>query len=368
MRLSPSSSRSPAGRTRGVALIIVLLVIFALTVTAAVFSYQMRVETRLATVTQSESDLEWMGRSGVEFAKWVLIEQQRIASERGYHGLGQFWAGGPGPLDAIENPFEGVSLNDVQLGEGRISIRIVDEERRFNVNRVQPLQLDLALSLIGADAADASTIGGALQDWIDRDDFPRPGGGAESDYYETLDPPYLAKNGPVDDITELLKIKGVTPALFYGPRWRTTGFADDPAGAAPLSPEEEMLSFGLVDVFTALSSGQININTAPEPVLALALGGDTALAREVVRIRAGPDGVDGTEDDEPARNPGEIGRLLGPGGAAAVSPGTPWTVQSLTFLVQVTAEVGNARRRYVATMRRGGQSPRDFTVLTFRQE
>jgi general secretion pathway protein K len=370
MKLS-SSRRFPAPRAdRGVALIIVLLVVFALTVTAATFAYQMRVETRLATTTRSEAELEWLGRSGVEYAKWILSEQQRQPGEQGYNGLNQFWAGGAGPPDLLDNPFEGLALENIQVGEGRVSIRIVDEERKFNINQLNPQLLELGLNLIGTDAGDGSTIAGSILDWIDRDDFPKAGGGAESDFYLTRDPPHLAKNGPIDDITELLKINGITPGLFFGSSYQRSGFLRGGSGFGASPTPEATPGFGLVDVFCALSNGQINVNTAPEPVLAMALGGDRVMAREVIKLRAGLDGVEGTEDDEPARQGGEIARLLGPaagtGGGAQL--GARFTTLSFTFQVLVRAEYGNARRRYVATIRRGGPTPRDFQTLIFRPE
>jgi hypothetical protein len=184
-----------------------------------------------------------------------------------------------------------------------------------------------------------------------------------------LDPPYLAKNGPIDDITELLKIKGVTPELFFGGGYQVSGFRGGGAGFGSAGSGSGGGS-GLVGVFCALSTGQVNINTAPEPVLALALGGDQVHAQEIIKIRAGPDGQEGTFDDDPARNLGEIAKLLGPGGGggAGAQLGTQWTTVSSHFLVQVAAEFGNTRRRYVATIRRGGQTPRDFQTLIFRRE
>lgn len=351
------------------ALIIVLLVVFALTVTAATFAYQMRVETRLATTTRSESELEWLGRSGVEYAKWILSLQQQVPGEQAYNGLNQFWAGGPGSLMTADNPFEGISLVNVPVGEGRFSVRIVDEERKFNINRANPQLLELALDVVGADAGDGSIIANSILDWIDRDDFPKIGGGAESDFYLGLDPPYLAKNGPVDDITELLKVKGVTPELFFGGSYSVSGFRGGGSGFASGAAIGAGGS-GLVGVFCALSTGQININTAPEPVLALALGGDRTSARQVIQLRAGPDGQEGTLDDEPARNPAELARLLGPvgGGTGAGQLNAAWTTVSSHFLVQVSAEFGATRRRYLALIRRGGQTPRDFQTLVFRRE
>jgi hypothetical protein len=126
-------------------------------------------------------------------------------------------------------------------------------------------------------------------------------------------------------------------------------------------------SVGLVDVFSAVSSGQVNINTAPYPVLVMACGGDENIARNIVEQRAGMDGVDGTYDDTPARGPQDIARLQG----VPVMPnqGTPLAVFSTvssTFEVRVDARLGALSRRYVGVVRR--TSLRDMPVLTFRRE
>lgn len=350
---------------RGVALVIVLLTLFTLGGMAAVFAYSMKVETRLAMNTSNAGELEWLGRSGVEYAKWILMQQDRVGSERGFHALNQFWAGGPGPIESADNPFEGLSLVDVPLGSGQISIEIRDTERLLNINREarNPLLMDLALARAGADATDTAVITGALADWIDRDDFAQAGSGAESEHYLSLDPPYRAKNGPIDDVRELLLVRGVTPPIFWGSNFRQTDFGlgseatRSPRGVAGTG------GAGLAEVFVALSSGRVNINTAPLAVLALILGGDESLAEQVIRIRAGQDGIDGTEDDQPARSVGEIARLLGP---AAAMGQDRFVTQSMTFEVRTTARLGPAKRRFSSLMRRVGA--RDFQVLLFRPE
>jgi DNA uptake protein ComE-like DNA-binding protein len=40
--------------------------------------------------------------------------------------------------------------------------------------------------------------------------------GAESDYYSTLEPPYGARNGPLETVEELLLVQGMTPELLFG--------------------------------------------------------------------------------------------------------------------------------------------------------
>src|ERR1039457_4660251 len=57
---------------RAIALVIVMISIFVLTMLAAGFAYSMKVATKLARNANSEAELEWLGRSGVESARWVL--------------------------------------------------------------------------------------------------------------------------------------------------------------------------------------------------------------------------------------------------------------------------------------------------------
>ena len=59
-----------AKRDRGIALIIVMIIVAALTVIVTGFSYSMRVENKLAYNTRFNPDMDWLGRSGVE---WLAI-------------------------------------------------------------------------------------------------------------------------------------------------------------------------------------------------------------------------------------------------------------------------------------------------------
>jgi general secretion pathway protein K len=201
------------------------------------------------------------------------------------------------------------------------------------------------------------------------------GGGAESDFYRMLNPPYVAKNGPIDDLSELLKIRGITPQLYWGPRvgggdGGAPGHSIDSAGRRVQSTflgQGIAGSVGLADVFSAVSSGQVNINTAPYPVLVMACGGDENIARNIQEQRAGMDGVDGTYDDTPARGPQDIARLQGV--PAMPNQGTPLAVFSTvssTFEIRVDVRLGALSRRYIGVLRR--TSLRDMPVLTFRRE
>jgi general secretion pathway protein K len=51
-----------------------------------------------------------------------------------------------------------------------------------------------------------------LADWLDSDDLTSSGG-AETPYYQTLKPPYRARNGKLATLTELLLVRGFTPEI-----------------------------------------------------------------------------------------------------------------------------------------------------------
>jgi general secretion pathway protein K len=337
--------------------------VMAMAIIAGTFTYSMKVESRLAFQTDASSELHWLGLSGVEYAKWFMVQEQRVPGQQSFSALNQRWAGGPGPRELVEDPLEGLSLTDVHIGEGRVSIRIVDQERKININQVDARQLETALNRTGAAGESGEALAAALTDWRDPDEFVTSGGGAESAYYLGLDPPYRAKNGPIDDIHELLKVKGVSPAQFFGGPV-SGGRRMATSSRSSSVPGTDIV--GLVEIFCAISNGRVNINTAPEAVLEVALHGDSTLARHIIQARAGSDQIDGTEDDEPARNDADITRLIGPVSGGQIGAQARFASLSSTFEIQVEAVSGRTHARYIALIQRRGV--RDFQTLVFRPE
>jgi type II secretory pathway component PulK len=117
-----------------------------------------------------------------------------------------------------------------------------------------------------------------------------------------------------------------------------------------------------VNLFTAISSGKINVNTADADVLQMIPGVDEAAAQNIIKYRSGPDGQDGTEDDTPFQN---INQLV----AAGVNPQAAGqlaqlcTVRSAVFEVHVIAQIGTYRREYIAILFRS--SGTNIQVLSF---
>jgi DNA uptake protein ComE-like DNA-binding protein len=259
-----------------------------------------------------------------------------------------------------------------------VSVKIVDNDRKFNINVAEREVLVEALRLITGDMAENAAghreIADSILDWRDPNNMTRDFG-VETDFYEALQPPYRAKNGPIDDLSELLLVRGVSVPMFWG-----SGAAghlqvlNRPPPASRSRFEEPIYTVGLNDLFTALSSRLVNINTADANVLQLipVVDGnryifpiDQNVANDIISGlvgRAGPDSSDGTEDDMPFRGPADLGRIpsLAP---VAGQIARFCTVRSLVFEVKVDAHIANFHRQYVATLRRNG--PRDVQVLSF---
>ena len=338
--------------SRGVALIVVMIAIAVFTALAGALAFSMKVETRLAMNADNEQQLLWLGRSGVEYARWILAQEASLAGQP-YDSLNQIWAGGPGAMSETNSVLAGISLDDFPIGDGTVSLRIVDLERKANINTANAAVLQQALTVMGVNADDISVVSDSIQDWRSPATAPRVAG-AQSDYYQSLTPPYYAKNAPIDDLSELLLVKGVTPEMYWG-----GGSSNSPAppqrprlglGTAP--GEIPSYPFGLVDVFTAVSSGRLNLNTADENALQLIPGVDASIAAAIIQQRAGPDGVDGTEDDTPFQNAAGALQSAGLNPADAGRAGNLLTTRSSTFEVRVTARIGGATREFKAIILR----------------
>jgi general secretion pathway protein K len=346
---------------RGVALIIVLLVITVLALLAGGFALSMKVETTLARHTNHDAEFEWLGRSGVELARYAVGQQLTVTSEP-YDALHQLWAGGRKVTNEV---FRDITLRDVELGPGKFTVEIVDQERKLNINVADETQLRLALAQVGLDAATTPEVADSILDWIDPDELPRLNG-AESDYYLGLAVPINAKNGPLDDITELLLIRGVVPEMVFGSAAVRGPEAVSVTGR-PLTMQSKsapVYTNALADIFTVTSARFVNINTASPLVLQIASGMDAPTAEAIVRQRAGPDGVDGTEDDTPFRSVRELMNVPGMNETAVGNAGRIFSVRSAVFEVRVVVDIGGVQRTARALLLRNN-SPSDVRVMTF---
>jgi general secretion pathway protein K len=336
--------RQNRGCTRGIALIIVMLVIVVLGILAAGFAITMKVEMKLARNAQSESEMFLLAWSGVELARYAIGQQANIPGESGFHSLDQKWAGGPGGTNQL---LADLTLEDVELGRGRFTVRIADAERKLNLNFTRPDVFDQVLRKLGVDVLDVLPIQNSLEDWRDPDQNTLLHG-AESDYYLELTPPYVAKDGPMDDISELLLVRGVTPELYWGLGHSSQQFIED-RFARGLAGNH---ATGLVDLFNVGPvAHRVNINTASAAVLGMLPGIDDGLAQRIVEKR----------DESPFHS---LGELINVGGILPLDVKMLQQlcgVQSRFFEVEVEVEVDHYTRIFEAQL--DARSPRSILIL-----
>lgn len=127
----------------------------------------------------------------------------------------------------------------------------------------------------------------SILDWLDdRDDGAVTGlSGAESDYYQSLDIPYVCANGPFTHISELFLVKGVVPEVFSREKQgEQSRLFNGNAGKAAEEKQWELSNFLTVHGLDPEGDSQsryrfpglVNVNTATEPVLRALLPADKA--------------------------------------------------------------------------------------------
>jgi general secretion pathway protein K len=316
----------PASARSGVALVIVLWVVLVLSLLISGFAFTMHVETQVASFARKELKAEMLARSGIEVARMQLILDQQSSTNAGFDALNQDWATNE------------LLYVDHELGDGIFNVKVNDEEAKIPINRATDLQLKRLLGLLGVDPFDGDVIVDSILDWIDADDLTKLNG-AESDYYQSLSPPYSAKNAPLDRVEELLLVRGVTPELYHGLPTKDGGEAH------PSFPE----------LFTTMSSGRVNVNTASAIVLQALLNIDDQQVETIMSRRNGPDGIPGTEDDVPFRTIDEFFSSIGNLDQATRQQAQALVaVTSTFFTVKSTGEVGGVKRTLITTVRRDG--------------
>jgi general secretion pathway protein K len=140
------------------------------------------------------------------------------------------------------------------VGEGEYEVEIQDESGKVNLNMAIEEHLHSLMDALGIGRPDSDIIVDSILDWKDVDNLHRANG-AEDDYYQTLNPPFKAKNGKFDTVEELLLVRGVTREYFYG--------------RVEKAPDGSFVRrAGLSSCFTVYSNiNRVNVNFAPLEVL-----------------------------------------------------------------------------------------------------
>ncbi len=270
------------GNSRGIALLVTLGVITVLIVTTLEMNRHTRSALFSAATTRDRMTLSQMASSGIHAAKAILIMDKNNSNS---DSLQEDWAD-PEKISEI--------LADLPFDDGQITLTISDELGKIQINSLvqfpeghefnptQRMLWDQFLNLLITQNElfkdiEPETIINSVKDWLDsKDDDAITGlNGAESDYYQDLDPPYACRNGPFTHIDELALVKGISRELYQGTgEW--------------LGVSSYLTIHGIIEkkAHSFTFDGKININTAQLPVLAAILPlGSEDLAQAIYDYR-----------------------------------------------------------------------------------
>jgi type II secretory pathway component PulK len=235
MRFTRNSSQR---RQRGSVLVAVLAIILLLTFMVTRFMEEAVDDLEYRAIFNESSDVRSFAYSMLEVAL-ATVQEVALIDDGKLYAREQGW-GDPLRYTGISVPHGWEVSIDIQDEGGKLPLNTMSEAL---LNRLLEEELDF-------DYGTARELSSALLDWIDADDIARLNG-AESDDYLNNDPPHRAANGPLQSLNELRLLKVWEDELF------------DMEGR----PNE--LFHILSSMVSVLNTGSVNLNTAPQNVLAI---------------------------------------------------------------------------------------------------
>ncbi len=237
---TPQSEPRPSGsvphRRRGSALLMVLWISAALAAVAFSLANTVRGETDRTSTQLDEVRGYYLAAGAIDRAALELLWSVSAQGERKIK-QGSAWV-------------------DYTFPTGAAHVELIPETAKLNVNSVPPDRLARLLTALGVEPGPAIELTRAI---VARR------GGAPPPLSLPSGPSFPAPGASLQEVEELLSVKGITPELFYGTYVPTL---DDPGPGEPRLIRRS----GLVECLSVFGSeNQIDANTADPAVLA-ALG------------------------------------------------------------------------------------------------
>jgi competence ComEA-like helix-hairpin-helix protein len=248
-------------------------------------------DLRVAKTHGDTIQAHYLALAGIEKAKALLYQDAAARKRSAKNHSGDLY-------DAPQ------AFKDVRLGRGQFRVfhqgrreengkilyGISDEESRLNVNSVKQNELANLYKM-------TPEVMAAIMDWRDGNHQTTPNG-AETDYYASLQPPYVPRNGPLQTVRELLMVKGVTRDLLLGEDVNQNGLLDpeedDGRVSFPDDNHDGILDNGWSGVLTvdsmarnesAAGQQRIDIKSADERALSGVPGISQDLAKAIIAYR-----------------------------------------------------------------------------------
>jgi general secretion pathway protein K len=182
---------------KGIALITVMLVLAVVTVALVSMSSDRQMDIR-RTENQLRSTQAWEYVYGLE--AWAANQLKLDVDNNKYDALTDQWSK---PLTLKPTPEGNVKADIIEL-QGKINLNNLLVDGQPSDDDVQQLKRLLTYLEIKPELVDA------MLDWIDADMDIRYPNGAEDETYTRLLPPYRSANVPFVDVSELLRVQGIT--------------------------------------------------------------------------------------------------------------------------------------------------------------
>lgn len=169
---------------RGIALVMVIWVLALLSLMAASFLAEARVELRRSGNLRDRAEAEALAEAGIHIAI------ARLVAERS----------GTRPQRWTE-----------ALADGRVTLTLLDEHGKIDLNEAEPALLSSLFKSQGLPEIAASALTAAIVDFRDPDRAPGVDGAEDAAYPAGSGG---AKDARFETADELLQVKGMTPALY----------------------------------------------------------------------------------------------------------------------------------------------------------
>lgn len=175
----------------GAALLLVLWLIALLTAVVGAFALIARVEYLQGRTLSQGVVADQAARAGLEYAMTRVVDfeptRQWLPDGREY-----VWG----------------------FGEAEVTIAIVDESGKVDINGADLDLLAGLLQAVGTERGPARKLASAIVDWRDPDSLTQAEGGAEDGDYASEGLPYGAKDAPFETAAELQLVLGMSQELF----------------------------------------------------------------------------------------------------------------------------------------------------------
>lgn len=341
----------------GSSLIVVIWVIGILSVMIGSFAFEAHLEARITSYIRKRGKAEALAKSGLEVARLLMVKSQKVkggqipedkqADDKWYDSAKTLSEGLPlaGGARIVETLGEGAMTVDIESEQGRRNINNLganDAEKEDNLERI--------LEVGGVPQDMWPVLIESFLDWTDPDNITRNAGAETEDYYSQVNPPYKARNGPIDDVEELLQIKGYTRAIIHG------------GVVATNKSDKEMRTIGGIrDLLTVYGDGKVNVNTASERVLRTLPNVDEITAKAIIEEREGFSSNKDKKENTSFKSVDDLYRRIPELDAAARKY---MTTDSTIYRVTSVGNVGGVQFKIWAVVRSEGEN---MTILRWRE-